>query len=65
MLPQYTSIGSYTIVYLNAKNEPLCAKCATKAGLTEENGELFMEGEPTVCDECAVEIESSYGPVEK
>ena len=64
MLPQYTSLGSYTILYL-AGDRTLCAECATKL---HDEGELvtgypFDEGDPIPCDDCDREIESSYGPV--
>jgi hypothetical protein len=65
MLPQYTSLGGYTILYLATGDKPLCAKCATKLNDAGElvTGYPFDEGDPITCDDCDREIESSYGPV--
>ncbi len=57
-LPQYTSIGSYTILYVDSKSgECYCAECAKP----EHDAGTFDEGEPIPCDECGTAIESSYG----
>lgn len=57
-LPQYTSLGGYTILYTR-DNECFCAKCAR----TTDHAATYDEGDPIECDECGAEIESSYGPV--
>lgn len=64
-VPQYTSLGSYTILYLHGNNaDTLCAKCV--AALEDHERVAFStfdEGEPEQCAECGAEIASSYGPV--
>ena len=67
-LPQFTSIGSNTILYLTFRDRALCACCAS-AWEDETDpvmrAALFDEGDPIDCEECEREIESSYGPVSK
>jgi len=64
-LPQYTSVGCYTILYLDKHSEPLCVACATwerfKGPIVSG---AFWEGDSLQCAECNGDIESSYGPVE-
>lgn len=59
-LPQYTSIGSYTILYTSIEGARFCAECASK-----EPGQLesstYDEGPSILCDVCGIEIDSSYG----
>ncbi len=63
-LPRYTSLGSYTILYVTKRGETLCAKCA-EADTQEDDpvvgGQVFWEGPSEFCVNCNVEIESSYG----
>lgn len=72
-LPQYTSPGSYTILYaVTGTNTWLCAKCATAAhhaGMALVHGS-FDEGPAVECEgsslydldlDCDTEIASSYG----
>lgn len=63
-LPAFTSLGGYTILYLDTHESVLCADCATNErnqGHNEPTGHLFEEGPSTSCEECNIEIESSYG----
>lgn len=65
-LPQYSSIGSQTILYVTKRNDCLCAVCAGKhrdySNPVVAAG-LFEEGDTLQCEECNEDIESSYGPV--
>lgn len=65
-LPQYSSIGSYTILYVTQRNDCLCAKCAGKhrdhTNPVVAAG-TYDEGDTLECEECGTDIESSYGPV--
>lgn len=63
-LPSHS--GGYPIIYLTARDEVLCAACAT----SQEHGEpvncgIHWEGDPVECDGCGEEIESAYGPIEE
>ena len=58
-LPQYTSVGCYTILY-ERNGECFCAKCARHS----DRAATYDEGETLECAKCGHEIESSYGPVE-
>ena len=65
-LPQYTTLGGYTILYVTRHGETLCAKCASENTDREDpvtDAGTFDEGEPEHCANCYREIESSYGPV--
>lgn len=65
-LPQYSSIGGYTILYQTRKGNFLCAKCATAHDDEDDavsHAGSYDEGEPVNCNTCEEEIESSYGPV--
>lgn len=65
-LPQYSSIGCYTILYQTRKGNFLCAKCASEHEDEDDavsHAGSYDEGEPVNCNTCEVEIESSYGPV--
>ena len=66
-LPSYTSIGSYTIVYLTAHDETVCGKCATRYDDDSDPitfASTYDEGDSLYCAVCEGEIESSYGPLE-
>lgn len=67
-LPAYAWPGGYTVVYQTANGYLLCAKCATASLDDSEDPPIDYathdEGEPIPCEDCGVEIESSYGPVE-
>lgn len=60
-LPKYTSLGSYTIIYLDKRCDVFCAGCATKNLAEIVYAETYDEGAPLNCEECSTEIESSYG----
>jgi len=62
-LVQYSSFGSYTILYCGPKGECYCAKCASKVQIAHVG--TYDEGDPLECESCGAEIESSYGPVEE
>lgn len=68
ILPAFTSIGSYTIVYHNIHCDPLCAKCAQVCADDSESNEydivetgVYWEGPTVQCAGCDEDIESSYG----
>lgn len=70
VLPQYASIGGYTIAYYTEAGNFLCARCATaeirawQVDLSDDPPVAYGtydEGPPQVCDECNKVIESSYG----
>jgi len=60
-LPQYSSIGSYTILYLDKKGHALCARCASKPGAEIVRESTYDEGPAIECDGCGKKIKSSYG----
>jgi hypothetical protein len=62
-LPQYTSIGSYTIIYQDVEGDVYCARCATRhrGFYPIKYASVFYEGAPEECAECGKPIESSYG----
>jgi hypothetical protein len=64
-LPQYTSFGGQTMLYLDRENDCYCARCAAKSEVWEEHGPItwgvFDEGSPETCADCGREIESFYG----
>ena len=60
-LPQYSSIGCYTILYLSKASEPLCADCASDPENKADVCGDFAEGAPIECAVCGKQIESSYG----
>ena len=71
-LPQYTSVGCYTLLYLapTAYNglDVLCAKCATiERTRGYQVNTLYVtsydEGANETCNECGCSIPSSYGEV--
>ena len=65
-LPAFTSLGCYPIVYLTARNEPMCAACASRNEPSEPATHgVHWEGEPIECEGCSADIESAYGPVEE
>jgi hypothetical protein len=63
-LPKFAWPGGYTLIYLDAEIEILCAECADI--YVKEGGKLsaygtYDEGPTIYCEECNAEIESSYG----
>lgn len=64
-LPQFSSLGGYTILYLDAKDVVLCADCASDPENEATASGSFDEGPPEYCEECNAEIESSYGDPDK
>ena len=62
-LMPFTSIGSYTIVYLDKRNNSLCADCATHARVAGEKviASTYDEGPDLDCDECGEVMKASYG----
>ena len=60
-LPQYSSIGSYTILYVSKASEPLCADCASDPENKADVCGTYDEGAPLECEICGATIESSYG----
>ena len=63
-LPQYTSPGSYTILYLTRDGEEVCAKCASVSDDATDpiaHAGVYDEGPTLECSVCACDIESSYG----
>jgi hypothetical protein len=66
-LPQYTSPGSYTILYCTKRGECACAACASEWSDSADpiaHAGAFDEGAPEECAECGKAIESSYGDPE-
>jgi hypothetical protein len=62
--PKFAWPGGYTLMYLDERDNVLCAECADVH--VEEGGKLnscgtYDEGPVMYCDECNAEIESSYG----
>jgi hypothetical protein len=65
-LPQYSSVGSYPLVYLDRKTyEFLCAECATNRRLSEKDAGVRWEGPDEPCQDCGRSIESAYGAEEE
>lgn len=70
---RYTSLGSYTLVYILADGGEMCAACAnghngSDASVFAEDkswriigSQTYDEGPPLQCAHCNAEIESSYG----
>jgi len=63
-LRRYTSVGGYSLMYLDHQQRVLCYRCATERIKDVDCVVHFWEGEPMQCDECSTEIESSYGIVD-
>lgn len=59
MLPRFSLIGSYPLVYLTARDQVRCAEHASP----DDRVEVHIEGPPLECEEdgCEAEIESAYG----
>jgi hypothetical protein len=68
-LPQYTCVGSYTMLYYSEDfSDVFCADCATEALNTDEPPAhylVYLEGSVEYCCECGKELESSYGDPEE
>jgi hypothetical protein len=64
-LPQYTSVGSYTILYVDREGDCYCARCAARVDTWQDDPRImqgaFDEGAPEECVTCGNTIESSYG----
>lgn len=63
MMPRYTSIGSYTIIYLDRLDRVFCGGCADESMTSGHRPGTYDEGPTLHCEECECEIESSYGEV--
>lgn len=65
-LPQYSSVGGYTIGYYSADGNMFCAECAEDPENEVSEIDAYFEGPTVHCDGCNAEIESAYGdPDEK
>lgn len=67
-LPSHAWPGGYPMYYLTKQGNVLCPACATANDDDCDDvvaGDVHWEGEPIMCDECGVEIESAYGPVDE
>ena len=63
-LPNWTSIGGYTILYLSKKDNCFCGDCAS--GHEDKDDPIvkagtYDEGPAIECNGCGKMIESSYG----
>lgn len=73
----FTSVGSYTLVYLTRDHEVLCPDCANGENGSEAcegheeaqwdlvGCDVYWEGPPVQCAHCGCDIESSYGDPEE
>ena len=64
VLKGYSSIGGYSVIFLDTRNNVLCAACASKQLEEIEKAFVHWEGAPLACDECSEELESEYGEPE-
>lgn len=60
-LPQYSSVGGYTIGYYSAGGDMFCAECAADPDNEVSEIDAYFEGPTVHCDGCNAEIESAYG----
>jgi hypothetical protein len=60
-LPQYSSVGGYTIAYYTKDGDTMCAECTADPENGAEYSDVHYEGPSEYCAECNKEIESSYG----
>lgn len=65
VLPSFTSIGSYPIVYATRNGCEICPDCANK-NVTEYDdpavsGDVYYEGQDLACDDCGRAMPSAYG----
>jgi hypothetical protein len=60
-LPQYSSVGGYTIGYYSDSGDMLCASCAEDPDNEVSEIDAYFEGPTVHCDGCNAEIESAYG----
>jgi hypothetical protein len=60
-LPQYSSVGGYTIGYYSAGGDMFCAECAADPDNDAEYIDVYYEGPTEFCAGCNKEIESAYG----
>lgn len=65
-LPEFGWPGGYPLLYTDVDGAILCAKCASKANISQEVTGWFIhyEGEPEQCEDCNKFIESAHGPVD-
>lgn len=71
-LRSYTTVGGYSIFYLDARDNAVCSECATESHLNNEEIDSFKivgyainyETE-MYCDRCSEKIESAYGEDEE
>jgi len=69
MFPRYSSVGGYSVVYVTADSDCLCADCVNEEAQYEEDddgwevvcADVHWEGPPLTCAQCGADIESSYG----
>lgn len=63
-LPSFAWPGGYPLIYATKSATILCPECATNNNDSDDpinKWWIHYEGEPEVCEECNVEIESAYG----
>ncbi|TXI90582.1 MAG: hypothetical protein E6Q36_01240 [Chryseobacterium sp.] len=60
-LPQYSSVGGYTIGYYSDSGDMFCADCAADPDNEVSEIDAYFEGPTVHCDGCNAEIESAYG----
>ena len=77
-IPRYTSVGSYSMIYLTESSDILCASCVNGENdsdvghdigigdpeFTVRQADIYWEGDDIDCAHCGTAIESSYGPTE-
>ncbi len=65
-LRKYTDLGCYPVLYLDSRDNVLCAECAEESRSSEYTAEHPVVadvnyGDPHLhCDECSERIESAY-----
>ena len=65
--PSFSSVGGYTLIYLDNDDNVLCAECAAaEPEITTplNHQHAYWEGPDIYCEECGATIESSYGDPE-
>lgn len=62
-LPEFTSVGAYSIAYLDREGEVVCPQCAEalRANGKKVTGFIHWEGESEFCADCNKELPSEYG----
>jgi hypothetical protein len=66
--PRYSSVGCYSVLYVTADGDCLCADCVNEEAQHEDDpswevecADIHWEGPSLRCGHCGEEIESSYG----